>query len=491
MTRCPVYCWFVVFLLAACWVASTARGELHARVGKQEVIFPDKYRGMQYFPDLPVCVVDTRPWTFYLVAGDSTVLMQGRTFEAANPVAKVLDKGPPDSYDNGYAGISGAYFDKRNREILALFHAEDHQDRPAVGYNPDLRGSYWSVALAVSKDGRQFTKIGQVITASEKKGETGRAHQGVGNVSLCVDHTGEFLLAYYGRLQGVDGRSDGMCVARCRIADRARPGSWYKYYKGQFRENGLGGKDTVIVSTLPQGSSTMAHVQYVESLKKYLMVCDVGTFSDMGNPDRPARQSGIGICYSDDGLQWTTPERLFVGHVIPFNGQEFVSRPSLQLVRSTKDTAFGWLLYAYSPRWGVEPPNVPHHLARRTIAIRKDSGADTPSGKPRSTAARTETSGNARGESSAQRASGKYLLKVTNIRTDQQAEGRRLELLDSMEFTADGGIKGTWEVKQGRVLLKWASGEGAFECRNGILTGRILNRNSGDSFRATATPVEH
>ncbi len=82
-----------------------------------------------------------------MVAGNSTILMEGDKPETAILVGTVLTPGPKTSFDNGYAGITSTYNDKRAQKLLGFYHAEDHVGMPKTQDNPDIQGAYWSVGL--------------------------------------------------------------------------------------------------------------------------------------------------------------------------------------------------------------------------------------------------------------------------------------------------------------------------------------------------------
>jgi hypothetical protein len=346
--------------------------DVAATVGEQKVVFPAGYHGLNYFPDEPPALISKSPPRFLLVAGNPTTLMQGKALETAVPTGKpVFQPGDKNSFDNGYAGITSVYFDKPNKRHLAFYHAEDHVGMPKVPYNPDIQGAYWSVGLATSKDnGASFQRGGQILSASVTKKQVTKEHQGVGDVSVIADGSGTYLYAYYTDVtrRKADERAT-IGLARCRTADGGRPGAWFKYRDGEFKEKGLGGQESPVV--LPPkdfpGEVIAPHVTYVPEWKKYVMVCNVVAYKDCES--QKAEEGGIYYCHSDDGVKWTEPKRLVVGLPIPYRDREYVAHPSLYLEGVKGKSATGLLLYTYSPRWGTEAPRQPHHLASRPITI--------------------------------------------------------------------------------------------------------------------------
>ncbi len=353
---------------------------IKATVGEHRVVFPAGYHGLNYFPDEPIAILSTKPFRFLLVA-DGTYLMEGRTLDTAVPVRKVLAPGPKTSFDNGYTGITSTYFDKKTKTLLGFYHAEDHVGMPKVPYNPDIQGAYWSVGLVISKDhGNSFQRAGQILRSSVTKQQVTREHQGVGDVCVIPDATNTYLYAYYTDLtMRKDDLTARIGLARCRIADGARPGSWFNYYKGEFNEKGLGGQQSAVVNPPAAFPSEVInpHVTYIPEWKKYVMVCNVVSYAD--SDKQKAEKGGIFLCHSEDGIKWTEPKVVLIGQPIPYKDREYISHPRLFIEKASSDKAEGWLLYCYSPRWGTQAPREPHHLARRPITLTLANSRDADS----------------------------------------------------------------------------------------------------------------
>jgi hypothetical protein len=376
---------FFVLLVWSAGLSSLHADEtIKATTGEHRVVFPAGYHGLNYFPDEPIAVLSRKPFRYLLVA-DGTYLMEGRTLESAVPVRKVLAPGPKASFDNGYAGITSVYYDRKTRQWLGLYHAEDHVGLPKVPYNPDINGAYWSIALVVSKDnGNSFQKFGQVLTSSVSKKDMKWEMQGIGDVCMIADPTETYLLAYFTDLTRRKGNETARIgLARCRIADGGRPGKWFKYRDGEFKEKGLGGENSAVVDPPKDFPSEVINprVTYLPQWKKYLMVCNVVANGEDGK--KKVEKGGIYFCHSDDGIKWTEPKVLMIGQPIPYQDSEYVSHPSLLLENITSNKAEGWLLYCYSPRWGTQAPRQPHHLARRpiTFTLADSRDADSLKGK--------------------------------------------------------------------------------------------------------------
>lgn len=375
MRLCFVLLAILLLLVSPAFADKTVK----AVVGRHRVVFPAGYRGLNYFPDEPIAILSKNPFRCLMVAGDSTYLMQGQKPESAVPVGKVLVPGPGSSFDNGYAGITSVYYNQKTRQLLGLYHAEDHVGLPKVPYNPDIQGAYWSIGLVVSKDnGNSFQKIGQVLTSKVTKRQMKREMQGIGDVCMIADASSTYLFAYYTDLtRRKEDLTARIGLARCRIADGGKPGKWFKYQDGEFKEKGLGGNESAVVNPPASFPSEVINprVTYLPQWKKYLMVCCVVAGGENGQ--KKAEKGGIYFCQSDDGIKWTEPKVLVIGQPIPYQDSEYISHPNLIFEKVTSNKAEGWLLYCYSSRWGTQAPREPHHLARRPITLTLNGSGDT------------------------------------------------------------------------------------------------------------------
>lgn len=351
---------------------NSVKGEdIMPSVGTQETVFPNGYGGLHYFSDEPISVLSTRPWSFYVVNTNTTVLMQGPTFEAATPVGNVLMPPGGTAFDSSYAGVSSVYYCKPKKELLAFYHAEDNSGMEKIPYNATLTCALWSVGLAVSVDGGiTLTKIGQVLASKEAKNPKATDMRGIGDVSVCPDHTNKYLYAYYTDLSPQPKRYARVCMARSRISDGGRPGTWRKYYETDFKEPGLGGLESDILE-----NAVHPNVTFIRSLGKYVMFFNVTRWEEHVN--NKADISGIYFCHSDDGIKWSERRRLFSALDVPLEGKEYTAHPYFLLQQSTASMATGWLVYTHSPHWGNEP-NVPHYLVRRSVrlTLEKDDSPD-------------------------------------------------------------------------------------------------------------------
>jgi hypothetical protein len=212
--------------------------------------------------------------------------------------------------------------------------------------------------MAISKDGgNTFEKLGPILSGKPVDPNWKGTAQGNANASVVVDHTGEWLYAYYTEHSRVDPatgkqRSVITCMARSKLSDGGKPGTWKKYFKGKFNEPGLGGRDTEVANVwAPQ-------VTFIPQLNKYVML---------------GMRGGIGYLTSDDGINWSSPTALVVredefnvGYLehyrsIAKSKPEKCGSPSLFLRGVSDGIVDGELLYCFGD---------PGYLVKRRIALK-------------------------------------------------------------------------------------------------------------------------
>jgi len=334
-------------------------------LGPPETVLADQALGLRWFPDGRLAVVRTQPDCRVIVpAGVTSFLLEGPALGKFTKATKVLDKGKPGEFDNGYAGIN-AVVRAKTGELLAFYHAEDQEEMASVGSG--IPGFYCRVALAVSRDdGATFEDRRPVLSSRSPKNPKGTPDQGVGEPWVLTEPKGEFLYAYYTSHERTDGRGVQICMARCPVAKALKPEAWEKYYAGAFTEPGLGGKDTpILTSGQPDVDAICAQVVYLPPLHQFVMTFCLNAWREAGN----AKRSGIYVTFSDDGIHWP-PERLQQIWSVPVlarYGCEVAWHPTFIL--DGEDGTRGWLYYGYSENWGGQPPHQPHYMKRRSLVI--------------------------------------------------------------------------------------------------------------------------
>ncbi len=342
--------------------------EVEATVGRRATVIPDGADGLHYFPDGPLSILGSRPLRFLMPAGNKTILVTGQDFENLTSQVEIMrpsGSGP----DAHYAGIYSAWRRGPKDSFVAIYHGENHDGMGRMEGN-NINGAYWSVCLArVDSVSGQVQRRGEILQADRpKRPIAGQPHeiaalrvQGLGEPCMTPDREESYLLCYYTETSNRLDRRVCISVARSPVAQRGSPGSWKKFHQGRWDEPGLGGHETPVL-TANGGDVGQAFVTFVPAWDRYINVfCHQG-FEDFQRGQ--ARQSGVYVATSRDGVRWTDPQRIMAAMTVPKTGRAFVQHPTLVVTSVTKDRLQGRLFHAYSPRWPT-----PHHLSVSPIII--------------------------------------------------------------------------------------------------------------------------
>jgi lysophospholipase L1-like esterase len=351
--------------------SSTAAPTDHvvAKLGTRQVILASGQYGLKYFPDECLAFIQTKPQLRVLMAATvSTWLLEGRDMNSLVPRKQVLTPGKPGSFDNGYTGVCGVAREPHSGDLLAFYHAEDHEGMPPIPGG--IPGFYCSVGLAVSHDdGASFHKRGPVIIGAQTKNVKGRPDQGAGDLCVVADAEGRYLYLYYTDHSRVDKRGVQICMARCALGDAGKVDQWKKFYRGAFDQPGLHGKETPVVSAAAMHADAIfPQVTFVREMRRYVMVFNVVVPTEYGPGVKPSR-SGIYLATSLDGIHWQKPAQLLAVQSIVNIDKEVGWHPVLLLSDVNGTSARGWLYYSYSERWGHKAPQTPHYLVGHPITF--------------------------------------------------------------------------------------------------------------------------
>ncbi len=365
---------FIAALLiaASSLVCGAESKPVAVELGPPETLLADKQYGLRYFPDEATVIVRTHPnCRVLLAAGIRTVMLEGDSMTRLASPRDVLLPGKAGEFDNGYAGISGAWR-APSGELLAIYHAEDQEgmQRNKEG----IPGFYCRIALAVSHNGgAMFEKRGPILTGQLAKVAGGRFDQGVGEPWLLAAPGGRFLYCYYDSHESIGGRGVTICMARCAVADAMKPDAWRKWFDGGFTEPGLGGRDTPVVTSGARDACVVfPQVTYVPALRQFVMLFCMSAWLEGEKPGR----SGVYVGFSGDGIHWPgeRTQQIWKVPTIPVIGRELAWHTTLVLDDPVSSSLAGWLYYSYSESWGHRPPHKPHYFMRRRIEFKVPPG---------------------------------------------------------------------------------------------------------------------
>ncbi len=354
-------------------LSALSPADISITLGERKTLLSSGGLGLDYFPDEAAVVLSKKPvYRILITAAKATFLVEGSDIEHLTNSREVLRPGKPGTFDNGYAGISGAY-QYSNNCWIAVYHAEDQEGMPPIGGG--IPGFYARIGLALStNNGETWEKAGPVITSSKPKEWTyysGQADRGAAEPGLVLETNGVYLYAYYTELSRQDGRGEQVCLARaCITKGIPMPGSWKKYYNGSFSQPGIGGLDTPVLSAMKhdKAEAIFPHVFYSKYIGKYVMTLNINYWKEYYY-NTGLKNSGIYISYSDNGIEWSEPEMLIRDYAVAMPGKSLSWQSAI--IFDSDEGREGWLVYGYTPRWGHKYNNsgTPHYMAGSRISF--------------------------------------------------------------------------------------------------------------------------
>ncbi len=352
---------------------------VHVSLGAQEVLIGDNDLGLRSLASNGLAVIENRPGhiRFLAAAGFSTYLLEGTDFKHLNAAPRlVFGPGDPGDFDNGGAQVFAAL--RSGSSLFAFYQADDLEDLPmdaALG----VSGFFLSIGVAESDDdAKTWVKKGQIVRSEKPKEWAFDPHQGGRGIGLAggvADKNGKQFYIYYTNLSTPQGGTAGqIAVARCTL-DKGPPlpGTWKKYYQGDFTEPGLGGKETPVIDVYSSGHAGARYGRaiYSNSLGKYVMVYNV-TQGTEWEEDVAPQNSGIYIATSDDLITWSRRVKLVSNYAQRVLGKPLAVAPTL--VFDPDGKASGWMIYAYSSKLATTRTSgvgTPTYMVGRRISLNK------------------------------------------------------------------------------------------------------------------------
>lgn len=275
--------------------------------------FPDGH--ITFIPDLT-----TGDYQMYW-AGSSSYRTTGTSMTTMNdPGPSVITKGASGSYDNGGVWLMSV-FRQLGENMIGFYHAEDHEFPP---YDNPGHIAWKSSAVCTSSDnGVTWTKIGQIITSATPKPRK-PTWGGGGDHCVVYDDVNARWVCYYSE--------HNLRMAVSYDPDGA-PGTWYKYYNGNFTQPGLGGQCSPI-PVLQDRAGANPSVHYNTYLNKWVMVWHSWSSSE----------GSIWLSTSTDMINWDTPIS-----IVSANVNEKIWYPTIIGSTDTEAGQEAWLCYDYAP----------------------------------------------------------------------------------------------------------------------------------------------
>jgi hypothetical protein len=240
---------------------------------------------------------------------------------------------PGTSFDQCGAWLNSAWQD--GNVVRGWYHAESQCPYPIT---------HKSVAYAESYDnGATFIKPNypnnQVITTPSQYANPDQDDEG----DHRVIRVGDYLYMYF-----IPSRDWQVRVARSLVSDGGKPGTWWKYYNGNFSQPGLGGDSSPIDPTGALSRSWISFSSYLNSYMGY-------SYNVRQYSVRADKFAGLGFTVSSNGLNgWTAFPYLVLSSEGEYwsrnaNSRELVEYPSMVSTYGN-DNSVGdmfWLYYMY------------------------------------------------------------------------------------------------------------------------------------------------
>lgn len=233
---------------------------------------------LEHTPDAKYFTYDCGAHRYGVVNGPYRTDAHGRAefagvdgvFRSADPLATTISLAPsesavglepgPAAYDARGVWLHGAYVDEDG-----VLHGYYHAEHP-IPTNARPRTPHKSLAYAESRDcGKTWTKPAypdnRIITGSDPTTDAGDAN---------VVVVGGYLYLFY--TESSLSSEPVPAMARSRLADAGRPGTWFKFHcrrggRCAFNEPGQGGKASAI-----DGRNLDTFVSYNTYLREYLAI---------------------------------------------------------------------------------------------------------------------------------------------------------------------------------------------------------------------------
>jgi hypothetical protein len=276
-----------IFIISTSYIYGQWQVELSQAT---DVKNPVNYPHFAWYPDGHISVVpDGEEYIMFWAEFESHRSIGSSQFvedqTALSPENAVFGRrGNFDTYDNGGSWMMSV-FRQEGEKFIGFFHAEDHW------YPHTTNNIAWkSLGVAYSEDkGVTWSNAQQTITSSKPKPATPE-WGGTGDCCVVWDHLNKRWMCYF---------QEHILSMAISTDPNGAPGTWKKYYQGDFSEEGLGGQQTVLpgLSQYPGGNPSVHWNTY---LSKWVMVWHGWS---------PPR---IYVAVSDDGVSWDNPQSIIV-----------------------------------------------------------------------------------------------------------------------------------------------------------------------------------
>lgn len=357
-------------------------------VGPRLTVLGDKAGGLSMFPEAPITILKTTPQFEVLIpAAMKTAYCKGPSMDKLTATGFALSPSMGRSYDRVSAHITSTWKDPASGDLYAVFSANDSDEVPRIpGPGIGYRGRYYTAALAKSTNGgASFEKLGAILSVPKNASASAMQGNAFGAVVMSPDK--QWLYLYYGDMyMGMLYGGIQTSVARAPVASKGMPGSWMKWFAGDWQVPGLstidsasgsGAESSPVIANHVSlfGDAMHPHVSWSDKLGAYVMTYVINVPDETPGPDSlgkypPVEYSGIYIAFSRDGLTWGGRTQLVKAIAIDYPGREVAMHPSLIVdeAGSTATSLKATLYYGYSANMWLGTPAT-QYLVSNTVQV--------------------------------------------------------------------------------------------------------------------------
>lgn len=213
-------------------------------------------------------------------------------YSSVKEVNAVFGKGKSsiENFNENGSWFIGVFPLDEKGNYVGFFHGESHWDNDGTAHK--------SIGVTYSSDyGKTWKDTAPIILAPEPKGEKGWT--GLGDACVIWDHFNERWLCYYQARTGLFG-INRLCLA-ASYDPQGKPGTWKKWdgnsFSGYGCDSSLKGSKDYALANLKSVPGCNPSVMWNEYLNKWVMV-----YGSWGKE--------IYISFSDDGINWSSPEKI-------------------------------------------------------------------------------------------------------------------------------------------------------------------------------------
>ena len=165
-----------------------------------------------------------------------------------------------------YYWLMGLWIDQSNGIFYSIAYSEYNYQESK--WEKEAKERRLGLAKSVDK-GLTWTYEGDIITQDKSlPPPVGNQYYGVGDICMFIP-ADNYIYVFYKKgfysLSTLNRTEQSICVARCRIEDKLAPGKWFKFFNDDWKEPGLGGKESILFP-----NTNIISISFNQYLKKFV-----------------------------------------------------------------------------------------------------------------------------------------------------------------------------------------------------------------------------